>query len=147
MDSANRRGKRIVGEFLHPRAVRSQKSEAGGQPTVARRVPLSGANSENWVGGLRSETGSQRAEGGRRRAPRKSKFERGISLSLPGSGRERRSRSLPNRDTCSGRLSRGGVSFSWLWQSAHRFRLSCVARVIASGGTPESLCQIRGRAA
>jgi hypothetical protein len=115
---------------------------------VGKKVEIRKEEVGNEGGGLRTEDGRQRPEDGNQES-RKAKIERGISRPsrLPASAREKQSHSLPNQDTGSGRLSRGGVSFSWRSQSAHPFRLSCVVRVIASGGTPGSLCQIRRKAA
>src|ERR1700738_1969961 len=68
------------------------------------------------------------------------------SIGLPFSAsRERPYHNLPDQDTYSDPPFRADVSFSSLSRSDRPFRLSCVARVLASGGMPESPCQIRGR--
>lgn len=61
--------------------------------------------------------------------------------------RERLYHNPPDQDIYSDRPFGAGVSFSSLARSDRPFRLSCVARVLASGGMLGSLCRIRGKGA
>ncbi len=56
-------------------------------------------------------------------------------------GRERPYHNLPDQDIYSDPPFRAGISFSSLSRSDRPFRLSCIARVVASGGMPGPLAK------